>query len=165
MKLKELWTDCSFKVSKFLNKNGDVIAKSFILAVVSVLIKELGLSSFTSPSLYSVDSNNDSDDSPENDCYTMPPAENPAQQSIVGLWKAGMSSSYASIKTNCMTNIYKIASTEGVDADTIQYAIMAISKIGENTSYASAKMQMSTLISSLATLSIAKGATVDDSNS
>ena len=162
MKINKLGQTCMTKMSEFFNKNGAIIVKSVALAVVSVLIKDLGLNDFTTPTFKRTDNSDENGTeqtkkTPYNSMYMLPPADNPIKEAIVGLWRTGMQANFSSTAINSAANIYNIVSANNVDPDTLQYGIMAISKISQQALFSSTKEKISRYVSDLAVKAAQKG--------
>ena len=151
--------NCPNKVSEFFQKNSGIIVKSLTLAIVSVLIKDLGLSDFTSPRLQfgSEKTENEEKKTPYNNRFMMPPSDTPIKETIVGLWRNGITARSDFYRSKSVDDIYKIISRDGVDAATIQYGIMAISKISQGMTSDYFKQSAASVMSKLAVKSIEEG--------
>ena len=159
MKRRKFNFNCPNKVSEFFQKNSGIIIKSLALAIVSVLIKDLGLSDFSSPRLQfgSEKTEDEEKKTPYNSRFMMPPSDTPIKETIAGLWTNGLTAKSDFFRSQAVEDIYKIVSRDGVDAATIQYGIMAISKVSQGMNSDYYKQSAASVMSKLAIKSIEEG--------
>lgn len=158
MKRRRFNFNCPNKVSEFFQKNSGIIIKSLTLAIVSVLIKDLGLADFTSPKLQlSSEKTEEEKKTPYNNRFMMPPSDTPIKETIVGFWRNGLTAKSDFFRSQAVEDIYKIVSRDGVDAATIQYGIMAISKVSQGMNSDYYKQSAASVMSKLAIKSIEEG--------